>query len=56
MLAKNFLESGGMSQDNAHLKLNEMDQYFIDQHISPGGSADLLAVTIFFGLIENIIE
>ena len=56
VLAKNFLESGGMSQDNAHLKLEEMDQDFIDQHISPGGSADLLAVTIFFGLIENIIE
>lgn len=56
VIAKNFLESGGMLQENAYEILNELDQEFINRHISPGGSADLLAVTIFLGLIENIIK
>jgi len=55
-IAKKFLASGGMHQENAHEILKELDQEFIESHVSPGGSADLLAVTIFFGLIENIIS
>lgn len=54
--AKNFLEAGGMEQENAHEIVSKLDQEFISRNISPGGSADLLAVTIFFGLIENIIK
>lgn len=56
VVAKNFIESGGMNQKDVHKKIKELDDVFIKRHISPGGSADLLAVTIFFGLIENIIE
>lgn len=55
-IAKKFLNSGGMYQENAHEILKELDQKFMKSHVSPGGSADLLAVTIFFGLIENIIS
>lgn len=55
-LAKNFIESGGMAQEHAKDILNTLDQEFIKRNISPGGAADLLAVTIFLGLIENIIK
>ncbi len=55
-MAKQFIESGGMYQQNGKTQVEEMDRLFTKRHISPGGSADLLAVTIFFGLIENIIS
>ena len=44
--------------DTPHLlkeKLCELDRQYIMRNISPGGSADLLAVTIFFALLEKII-
>jgi len=55
-VAKNFLESGGMYQENCIQQVEELDKRFTEAYISPGGSADLLAVSIFFGLIENIIQ
>jgi len=55
-MAKQFVESGGMHQKRSKDKVEEMDLLFTQRNISPGGSADLLAVTIFFGLIENIIS
>ncbi len=55
-VAKNFLESGGMYQENCIQQVEELDKRFTAAYISPGGSADLLAVSIFFGLIENIIQ
>jgi len=55
-MAKKFLESGGMHQEDGILQVKDMDNLFIKRHISPGGSADLLAVTIFLGLLENIIK
>jgi len=54
-MAKKFLDSGGMYQENVYDILRGLDQEFIRDNISPGGSADLLAVTLFLGLIENII-
>jgi len=33
-----------------------MNSVFTEKNISPGGSADLLAVSIFLGLIEGIIN
>lgn len=55
-MAKDFIESGGMHQGDGLTQVEEMNRLFTQRHISPGGSADLLAVTIFFGLLENIIS
>ncbi|MBS4534741.1 triphosphoribosyl-dephospho-CoA synthase CitG [Clostridium sp. D2Q-14] len=52
--SKRFLENGGMKQSNAKKILNSINDSFVKMNISPGGSADLLAVTIFLALIENI--
>lgn len=51
--ASSFLDSGGMLQPEAMKKVLEMDQAFIGKNISPGGSADLLAVSIMIGLLEG---
>jgi len=55
-LARKFIDSGGMYQDKGIEAIKKMDRYFIERNISPGGSADLLAVSIFLGFIEGIIE
>lgn len=52
--ARKFISAGGMKQESAFDKLEEMNRIFIERNISPGGSADLLAVTIFLGLLEGI--
>lgn len=52
-LAKQFLQEGGVHQLNWRQKVNDVNQYFIHNNLSPGGSADLLAVTIFFYKVEN---
>ncbi|MBN2899293.1 MAG: triphosphoribosyl-dephospho-CoA synthase CitG [Clostridia bacterium] len=55
-MAKDFIHSGGMKQQNSIEQVKELDRIFTERNISPGGSADLLAVTIFFGLVENLIS
>lgn len=55
-VSKDFLKAGGMKQVDAKEKLNIMNSDFIERNISPGGSADLLAVTIFLGMAEGIIK
>lgn len=55
LVAKNFLDSGGMSQKNAIEMIEKMDCDFTERNISPGGSADLLVITIFLGLVESLI-
>lgn len=55
-IAKEFLDSGGMNNKNAIIKVKSLDELFIKRNISPGGSADLLAVSIMLGLLENIIN
>jgi triphosphoribosyl-dephospho-CoA synthase len=54
--SRKFLQSGGMKQPNAVEILEELNQDFIKRNISPGGSADLLAVGIFLGMMEGIIR
>jgi triphosphoribosyl-dephospho-CoA synthase len=51
-----FVLEGGMQQNDAVFKLQSMNRDFIERNISPGGSADLLAVTIFLGMLEGIIK
>lgn len=55
-ISREFLSSGGMMQFGARERLQSMNQEFIENNISPGGSADLLAVSIFLGMIEGIIK
>jgi triphosphoribosyl-dephospho-CoA synthase len=55
-ISKEFLTEGGIKRPNAKKKLECMNAEFIERNISPGGSADLLAVTIFLGMMEGIIK
>ena len=55
-ISSEFLRLGGMNQFKAIEKLEQINEDFIKKNLSPGGSADLLAVSIFLGMIEGIIK
>ena len=55
-ISKDFIKSGGMNQPDAVIKLQNMNLEFVKRNISPGGTADLLAVAIFLGIMEGIIK
>ena len=44
--AKKIIDMGGMYTDRGRKNIHDLDRYFIEKGINPGGSADLLAVTI----------
>lgn len=48
---EDFLLHGGAYQKDAIRKLERMDEEFVQDNISGGGSADLLALTIFLNRI-----
>ncbi len=50
--ARTVLNIGGYLSANGRDYVEEMDNYFIQKNISPGGSADLLAVTIMLYLLQ----
>lgn len=54
--SRDFILAGGMKQPKAIEKLEIMNHNFVQKNISPGGSADLLAVSIFLGMIEGVIK
>lgn len=54
--AKKALEEGGMLSDKGRCRVAQMDHDFIDRYISPGGCADLLAVTHFLYTINRAEE
>ncbi len=51
--AENALKHGGYFTTEGRLLVEEMDRCFIEKNISPGGSADLIAVTLMLYFIEN---
>lgn len=51
--AQEALNIGGYLSPRGRCFVNMMDCDFIDRNISPGGGADLLALTLMFYLIEN---
>lgn len=51
--ARQGLELGGMFTQEGRDFIEELDSIFIEKNISPGGSADLLAVTLMLYMIEN---
>ncbi|AKL96876.1 2-(5''-triphosphoribosyl)-3'-dephosphocoenzyme-A synthase CitG [Clostridium aceticum] len=52
--AREVLDRGGMFTEEGKQRIIKMDREFIDRNISPGGSADLLAVTMMFGALKNL--
>ncbi|MBN2656086.1 MAG: triphosphoribosyl-dephospho-CoA synthase CitG [Spirochaetales bacterium] len=51
--AREALDAGGAGSPDGLEILHQMDRDFTDRHISPGGCADLLAVSIFLYKLEN---
>ena len=54
--SKEIINIGGMKTSVGRQKVNVLCQEFIKRNISPGGSADLLGVTIFFSLVEEYMK
>lgn len=52
--AKEFMASGGMLSESGRDRLHEMDRLFIEKNLSPGGSADLLSLSLFLAAMEGI--
>ena len=52
--AEAFLEGGGFYAADGKQRAAELDQEFIDHNVSPGGAADLLAVTWFLHRLETM--
>ena len=50
--AQAALDAGGYANANGRQRLRALDRELIARHISPGGSADLLAATIFLDALE----
>ena len=53
--AIHVLERGGMYTESGRKCITKLDRLYIDRNISPGGTADLLAVTYFLYTIEQRI-
>ncbi len=53
--AKQILSIGGVTTPQGLRAIEEMNRDFSNRKISPGGSADLLGVTVFLQLLEGFI-
>src|SRR5271155_1360744 len=51
--AQAVLMAGGYGSANGRQQMWELDQELIRRHVSPGGSADLLAATVFLDAVER---
>jgi triphosphoribosyl-dephospho-CoA synthase len=51
--ARAVLAAGGSSTDCGRKQIRMLDDELIAMHVSPGGSADLLAATIFLDAVER---
>ena len=52
-LVESFLKDGGVYSDEGYGRAAELDQWFIEHNVSPGGAADLLAITWFLHALES---
>ena len=52
-IAKNILSLGSVFAEKGRMAIAETERYFLQRHISPGGSADLLSITITLYLLEH---
>ncbi|WP_426348143.1 triphosphoribosyl-dephospho-CoA synthase CitG [Alloiococcus sp. CFN-8] len=53
--AYSFLSSGGVYNKEYYRYLSDLNDKFIEKNISPGGSADLLAVAIFLAFADGLL-
>ncbi|KRL05361.1 triphosphoribosyl-dephospho-CoA synthase CitG [Liquorilactobacillus oeni] len=53
--ADEYLLLGGSCKKEGRAKLAELNEFFLKKNLSLGGSADLLILTIYFGLLEGIL-
>lgn len=51
--SKKALELGGCFTEEGRVYIQSMDEDFIDKNISPGGSADLLAISLMMYILKN---
>lgn len=51
--AKEVLKLGGMYREDSIEILNELNNEFINKNISPGGSADILAIVVLLDLVKK---
>ena len=54
--AREIIKIGGMKTNCGREEINNLCEEFVKKNISPGGSADLLGVTVFFYLVENFMN
>lgn len=52
-IAKNILSLGSVFTEKGRMAIAETERYFLQRRISPGGSADLLSITIALYLLEH---
>lgn len=52
-IAKNIVSLGSVFTEKGRMAIAETERYFLQRRISPGGSADLLSVTITLYLLEH---
>ncbi|MDQ0148620.1 triphosphoribosyl-dephospho-CoA synthase CitG [Eubacterium multiforme] len=55
-VSKDIMELGGMETEVGKNKIKDLCNIFIEKNISPGGSADLLGVTVFISLVTNYMK
>jgi triphosphoribosyl-dephospho-CoA synthase len=51
-----IIDLGGMTSESGKAAIETLNKEFIKDNISPGGSADLLAVTVFFNSVEKYMK
>ena len=54
--AQSIIKIGGMKSCEGKRRIEQLCLDFIDKNISPGGSADLLGVTVFFYFVEQYMN
>jgi len=54
--AQEIIAIGGMKTTKGRENINNLCTEFIERNISPGGSADLLGVTLFLSLVEEYMQ
>ncbi len=53
--AKAIINSGGIRSEKGRAMIQALNHEFIERNISPGGSADLLGITVFLSLVRDKI-
>lgn len=54
--SRDIIKLGGMKTSDGRDRINRLCKEFIKRNISPGGSADLLGVTVFLYLVEEYMN